>query len=473
MQFTFESQGTSTFLVYEMTEKQVVDSVTMGMVSNNRIDGIIPFHYSQLDTKRYLKYNVSSKVSLADYFNGIVNRSRLVGVMDSIARAVLNAQDYMIEVENFVWNTEYIFVDVTNATAQMICLPVMNEDNDTVEVGKFLKNMLLNVQFDQTENCDYVAKLLGFFNANAHFSLQDFLQVLRTLQDNDNKPTRTQLVGDITEVPQPQVNTQSEIKVDVNTGDAVQGQSVHMTLPVNMGMQQNVPNIQSQPQPQGNSSAMPIVNRPQKKGLFGKKDSKELKAENKPANRMPGNNMSVNMPGSNAPMNMPGSGQNVEVSLPGRTNGKATVPGQSGIGNQYTPPSYQTQKASFGGTVVLNESNKTDGTTVLNNQNAPAAQKAVPYLVRTKNQQKIPVTKEVFVIGSDMEKADFPVGDNRAVSKRHAELHVKNGQIYIVDNASTNHTFVAGNMIPSNKEVLLQDKSKFVLANEEFELHIS
>ena len=85
MQFTFETQGSNTFLVYEIQTHEQLDSMTMGMVGNNKLDGVIPFNYTQMDSQRLLKYNVSSRVSLAQYFNGIVNKKRLIGVMESLA----------------------------------------------------------------------------------------------------------------------------------------------------------------------------------------------------------------------------------------------------------------------------------------------------------------------------------------------------------------------------------------------------
>ena len=56
MHFNFESKGTNTFLVYELSKSEEVDSLTMGMISNNRIEGVIPFSFSQLDERRYLQY---------------------------------------------------------------------------------------------------------------------------------------------------------------------------------------------------------------------------------------------------------------------------------------------------------------------------------------------------------------------------------------------------------------------------------
>ena len=182
MQFTYESQGINTFLVYEFEESDKIDSITMGMISNNKLEGVIPFNYTQMDNQRLLKFNVSSRVNLEQYFDGVVNRKRLMGVMLSLATAILNAQDYMIEVNSFVWDKKYIFVDVSTAKAELICMPILQDEAQKVDLEAIFKGMFFGVQFDQTENCDYIAKLLGFFNSNTHFSLQEFVKLIKELE---------------------------------------------------------------------------------------------------------------------------------------------------------------------------------------------------------------------------------------------------------------------------------------------------
>lgn len=187
MQFEFEVQGTGTLLVYRMEEEQRLDSLTMGMMRNNKIEGVLPLTYSQMDSDRFLKYNVSSRISLEQYFNGIVNKKRLLGVMKSIASAVVNAREYMIEPSFLVFDKEYIFVDVSTAAAQMVCLPIERENGEAANLEHFFKELVLGVQFDVSENCDYVARLLGYFNSNTMFSVEDFLTMLRQLERGETK----------------------------------------------------------------------------------------------------------------------------------------------------------------------------------------------------------------------------------------------------------------------------------------------
>lgn len=191
MQFTVESKGTGSFLVYSMAEDDVADSVSMGMIDNNQIEGVIPFQRLQVDDRCYLKYNISSKVSLMQYFDGVVNRQRLISVMDSIASTVLNAAEFMLDPGAFVWDKEYIFVDVATAKAYLICVPVAAKgENGEVNLERFLRELLLGAQFDQSENCDYVARLLGFFNSKKHFGLSDFRKTLAAIGGTPVSPER-------------------------------------------------------------------------------------------------------------------------------------------------------------------------------------------------------------------------------------------------------------------------------------------
>ena len=48
----------------------------------------------------------------------------------------------------------------------------------------------------------------------------------------------------------------------------------------------------------------------------------------------------------------------------------------------------------------------------------------------------------------------------------------KNGQYFIVDNSTTNHTYVNDSMIPANVETQISNGAKIKLADEKFEFKI-
>lgn len=477
MQFEFEVQGTGTLLVYRMEEEQMLDSLTMGMMRNNKIEGVLPLTYSQMDSDRFLKYNVSSRISLEQYFNGIVNKKRLLGVMKSIASAVVNAREYMIEPSFLVFDKEYIFVDVSTAAAQMVCLPIERENGEAANLEHFFKELVLGVQFDVSENCDYVARLLGYFNSNTMFSVEDFLTMLRQLERGETK-----------EAPEPKASepTPAEKKPPVPTPTEQK--------PTEQKLSQPTPPIPSPPLPggarreaepaaaQSNPISAPVQRGKEKssaqpkKGigfsLFGKKSDKSKTPPKQKAEKAGG----ISLPGRSTGT-VPGIGAaspSVPFSpaVPGAVQEKADGEKDfGGIGTSYTAPSYEKQKASFGGTVVLNAGNKSAGTVVLNGQNAPAPQ-PVPYVLRVKNGQKVFLNGDVMKIGSDPSYTDFSVADNRAVSRSHADIRRKGQGFVLVDNNSTNHTFADGRMAAPNEEIPLADGMKFQLANEEFEFHL-
>ena len=99
-EFKFENQGTNTYLVYPIAQDEVVDTMSLGMLTNNKIPGLATTLFTQMDTNQFIKFNVSAKVSVRQFFMGQVNRTRLLGVFNGIVDGLLSAEDYMIE-QNF------------------------------------------------------------------------------------------------------------------------------------------------------------------------------------------------------------------------------------------------------------------------------------------------------------------------------------------------------------------------------------
>ena len=125
---------------------------------------------------------------------------------------------------------------------------------------------------------------------------------------------------------------------------------------------------------------------------------------------------------------------------------------------------------NFGETTVLGGGATIGETTVLGS-GAPNVQ-VHPHLIRTKNNERIDISKPVFRIGKERSYVDYFIGDNTAVSRSHANIVSRDGEYFIVDTNSTNHTYVNGGVILSNSETKLSNGTKIRLANEEFEFRL-
>lgn len=92
------------------------------------------------------------------------------------------------------------------------------------------------------------------------------------------------------------------------------------------------------------------------------------------------------------------------------------------------------------------------------------------YLVRKKNGEKISVNKSSFRMGK--KNCDYVIADNKAISRSHVDIIIRDERYYVKDLNSTNKTYIDGRVIPSEKEVEIQSGAKLILANEEFTFYV-
>lgn len=86
------------------------------------------------------------------------------------------------------------------------------------------------------------------------------------------------------------------------------------------------------------------------------------------------------------------------------------------------------------------------------------------YLYRIDNNEKIAISKPSFIIGKNG-ICDYVIHGNNAISRQHAEINLKNNNVYIIDKKSTNKTFVNGREIEPGKPVLIANGDEIKLAN--------
>lgn len=175
--FTYENQGSNTYLTYHIKAEDELDSMSLGMLSNNKVSGFASVTFTQMDSEEYLKYNITSKVAVKQFFEGKVNKKQLISVFRGIVNAFISAEDYMIDPDTIICDLDYLFVDLSSYETVVVCLPITNKAEKT-DLGQFFKTVLFGTQFDPTENSGYVAKIISYLNASPVLVASDFKKVL-------------------------------------------------------------------------------------------------------------------------------------------------------------------------------------------------------------------------------------------------------------------------------------------------------
>lgn len=490
MSFTYENQAANTFLVYQLQNDEKIDTLSLGMLSNNKIKGIAPTVFMQMDDNRFLKYNITAKVSLKQFLEGSVTKKRLLGTFSSICSAVISSDEYMIDPSNLVIEQDYIFADVTTCEADVICLPIIQEQKSFPDMGAFFKTIVFSTQFDQTENCDYVAKLINYLNSAPMFSLADFKTLVDSL--NSSAPASVKAVSGSARQAPPIL----PVAVIPEQKTMIRPAPEHPIYPMSPQKAPAVPNVR-----------VPAVNHPVAQSSAPVKKMSMLhllmhyNKENVAAYKMQKNSGNI-APKSSKTQQKNKPKQQIQqpaFAIPGmQVSPNPAAPQQASVrpeviaGNQSAvksshrvvqqpcmetvsnpvacqpQPAIGTVAANFGETTVL--CSAAGETTVLGAGQGNFDSR--PYLTREKNHAKIYLDKPVFRIGKEKSYVDYFIGDNSAISRSHANVISRNGEYFIVDTNSTNHTYVNGNMIQSNVETKIAHGAKIILANEEFTFNI-
>lgn len=420
-EFKFENQGTNTFLVYQLYPEEQLDTFSYGMISNNTIYGIVPTVFVQINHDKYLKFNVSSKISLEQYFTGVVTKQRLLNVFSNIATAVLASEEYMLNPSTFLLDTKNIYVNVSTAEAEIICFPIIGKEQP-IDLVKFFKEIVFSTQFDSSENADYVAKIISFLNGSTNFSLVDFKKLIETLMDSSKREEKKQ---EKVIVPPPAIPTPViPVPVAHKPAPVVEEIAISLTKP---------------------------TDKKAKFSLFGKKKEK--------APKKPSSKFKVAIPGMDHAPAEPKPVISKPV-IPKPVVSKVVEPRPA------PPPMPVPILAPAGETTVLNTA--LAGETTVLSAIAPS-QSLKPYLIRLSNQEKILISKSIFKIGKERSFADYCISDNPAISRSHANIVNREESYYIMDMNSKNRTYVNSTMIPSNVETELTHGCIIRLANEEFE----
>lgn len=546
----YENQGTTTYLVYKIKENDQIDTMTLGMLTNNKIPGLVPTTFTQMDKDKYIKFNVSAKVSASQFLSGTVKRKQLLGMFRGITEAMVAAEDYMLDKNDICLNADYIFADVSTCDSLLICLPVKASDGgsplaETAEKNEgpveFFRNIMFTTRFDRTEDCGYVAGIMNYLNTTSVTDMRDMKQILDGLDRQTTETPLTPVQGQMMAQPGGQSYGQSMQQpagqlfdqaqsfeqvpsfgqaqlFEQSRSDAQDMVAVGNVVPMPAGKPVQNPsgtvspkkakstakkaeksNQEKQPEnPADNTPEMTFmylmqhyskenkaIYDAQKEAKKQKNDKKSTKTKEKPASKSDKKSQAnanvgfvvPGMDGTAVPPVQPVAPQpkvraaSVQSSQPQPTVTQVPpMQAQPQPTIMQTPP-MQPQMPVMSETTVL-VSPMIGETTVLVNGQLPGQNQMIPFLIRRKGNEKISLNKPVFRIGKERSYADYFIGDNTAISRSHANIVSRDGEYYLIDTNSTNHTFLNGQMIQSNVETKLAHGDTIRLANEDFEFKL-
>lgn len=179
-EFRVENNDINTNMIYELKENELIDMVAVEMIQqNSNIPGLLKMIYTQNNSLRVLKYNITSKITLQQLLERNVTKKMIISILINTIRTLISADEYLLEQDCFILDMEKVFVDLGSYDVGMIYLPIKTEKHNE-DYSLFFKNLILTSKYDATENCEYVARIISYLNS-ASFSLVGFYDFLHQI----------------------------------------------------------------------------------------------------------------------------------------------------------------------------------------------------------------------------------------------------------------------------------------------------
>lgn len=483
--FRNEEQEGKRYLIYEKREEDVLDTFTMEMLSNNKIEGLVPFSCIRMDRDVKMKYNITGLITLQELFSSTIAKQKFLGILEGLAENMLRAEEYMLDVSSYILNESLIYTDPEGVKVFMIVLPIRREGE---KAEAFLKSLLFDVKYDQTEDCSYVASLMNFLGSENSFSLKDFReQIVRFRKNSLTERRREQFrreVSDSQTENKPeclkkersnQLNLYSDWKIPIPPNELpFDKHSNSAAIELGSHTQEKQRNLdivfsdlEEEPDKKKKSlfSKKEKNEKKEKKRLFGKK-----KEKGNDSNSDDGVSVKTPLGGIAIPgMDLIGKLQaerKENEELNGRNSAQRqpiSIPVQ-----QVDMDRKEVDQEDFGETVYMDEDS--EAPTEFEEEKTPR-QKFILY--RCSTQETFEIKGDVVRVGRSPSISEICISGNRGVGRVHAVLYVRDGQVYILDNNSKNKTFVDGEELKPDQPVMLLSGAKIRLGTEELEFRIS
>ena len=448
--FALEKQGISTYLVYKVQMEEELDRISMRMLTDNEIKGLIPTYVLHVDGRDMLRYNISGKVSVAEYLSGTMDRKKIFCIFRGIINALISVDEYMIKPNELVMDCQYIFVDPATYETTVLCLPIKKEEPAATDIQMFLKNILFQARFNQNEKNDYIAAIISYLNDDTLFSPKDFLGLLNRLSgERQSAPNNTD-------------SAQSSRKNHEEKSKKTESESIYP--PASPGTQtgkQGQSTVEEAPEMSllyllrnYSKENKEIYQEQHRKKDNGKKEkaAKPPKEKKKKKNR------------KEQKFLIPGEEMLSVESITSKDEIQSVIPSEDLPKIDNKP--MEVEDNDFGATVDFSEMQTSLLTTVMLN----GGDSGIPYnprLINVSTGESIPISKDLFIVGRNKNEVDFFTGINSAISGKHCIIKLV-GENAFIEDTSTNGTYLNDGRIAKGVDTRLPHDTRVRLADEEY-----
>ena len=503
--FTAKNIGRERYLTYVMGEGMEMDEDIVDYLEENVIAEVLPIIFEQDDDFDYLTYDVTGKMTVEKFVEGVMNKEKVFKLLRYISLGLINCKENAIPLSYILLNKRFIYIDPDSMFIEFLCLPVESEGSVSLEFKSFVRQLIAAMKYNVEEDLSYVGQLLSYINGDS-FNLRGLIELTEalmqdagidytasddiTMDDGSEVVSGGELgeeadksvsgfmndlseAGDLPEIGDDDDEDIEDVTEEVEEENDVELEEVEAeeaseeeaevkdatdVLPESE-IKSRIEEIGGRKSPQKATEPVIDPNKPVRvsRAAMIKQTAEEVAEEDAAAAAEKAEVIEENNGSKNA-----AEKKNTVIENMDEIEGKQ-------------PKTVKEEKASKGNKNKAEKAPEKSKTEIVDNTMLGAAGtiKINPYIIRVNTEEKTMINKPVFKIGKANRGVDYHISGNGAISRQHAIILHKGDSYYIKDNKPTNHTYVDDVEVTGDEEVLLKNNCTFKLGDEEFIFKIS
>ncbi len=446
MDFSFRQQiiGDAVRLVLNVEEDFAMDEFALNMMNRNDPGHLVSVQLVQRDRSFYLQYDVNDMQPLQSRMAAKMRKREVMHVLNSVIEAFEEAEDYMLTEDILVLDRNYVYVDAAGE-CRFLCVPCKQEQPGNQIL--FLRGLVERMMGCYADADTFLYDLVNAFNRDGIRRLSDMKDLLRRLDDPEQ-------AGEQEAAAQVSAAVQEEKLKRVAQEAALPAQNP--VSPVGFEIQKTEKKTASVgfQIPGKEEEVFQIPDRKENKKIKIRKESKKK-------------------PDSKAEKTAP------KVGIAGRIFGKGgekeSAAGKNAPSLPETPENiaakadsamYESYEATVMVADVQLPAQEADSTRML------GLTEVSGILTRRKTQERFYIGAGESIIGSGSAAACI-ISGNKAISRLHMILRLEEDRISVMDNHSSNGTWVDGRKLIAGETVFVKDRTVIKLADEEFDFELN
>jgi len=207
LKFTYESGASASFLVVRC-EAEII-GYQVQMLEHNLIGHVIPPEMIKKEGVSHFYYNITSMVPLTFLLKRRkLCREEFLKLIFHITSAVNDTSGYLLEISNFIFDPEYIYISPDTMEPSLVYIPANIRRDGSRALQSFISDLLLmHIHAEGFDRGNFVQKILSAVNSD-FFSVKECAALISKLMYGQGQDEETEQTAGT--IPDRNVMTENE-----------------------------------------------------------------------------------------------------------------------------------------------------------------------------------------------------------------------------------------------------------------------